>query len=335
MLLCMDFKRDVTPPTTDSGQPHSRPAPVPFDDMMGSLPPTRPMFQAPEQRPEPMPQAPVPTPAPLDDIMGSLPPTRPLNYVPQEPTQTPVNMSPATQKKAKKGLGFLRNRWVLPSIIGVVAVIAIILAGYLSYSHEHKQVVGLDNQVVIFNKHISDQQGEITLLEETVPTLTPSATSYEGWTNYTLKYEKLSFMYPKTWKLVDTSANGSDNVSITSLNNFVITINSGVTVSNPATPVKVIGITPVDFAGKFAYFDLASTANDGLVEEATLSKSPTNALDDFPSKAVGSGSGATNFSLTAAYSSSGDNTGESESLINATKDASFQTAELLIDSMSY
>jgi hypothetical protein len=79
-----------------------------------------------------------------------------------------------------------------------------------------------------------------------------------------------------------------------------------------------------------------STANDGLVEEGTLSQSPTNAIEPFQSKAVGEHPGTPgDFNVVAAYSSSGDNTGESESLTNTNKDASYQTAELLIDSMAY
>jgi len=287
------------------------------------------MFPVQEHKSEAVSQPAMHTPAPLGGIMDSLP-TRPITQSSDEISRSPINMPP--RKEKRKAIA-----WLLPAIGGVVALIAIILTGYLSYSHEHKQVVGLDNQVVEFNKHISDQQGQITLLQETVPTLTPSSTSYQGWTNYSLKYEKLSFQYPKSWKLVDTSANGSDNVSITSLNNFVITINTGVVAtSSPTVPLKIIGVTPIDFAGKFAYFDLVSTANDGLVEEATLSQSPTNPLQEFSSKAVGQHPGtSSNFVVTAAYSSSGDNTGVNESLVNANKDASYQSAELLIDSMAY
>jgi hypothetical protein len=263
-------------------------------------------------------------------MMGSLPPvpTKPISYQPVTP---PTAHTP----KAKRGI--LKNKWVIPVASVLVALIAIGLTGYLTYSSQHKKVVNLDGQIVVFNQHISDQQEQITLLQETVPTLTPTSTAYSGWTTYTLKYENLTFKYPKTWKLVDTSTNGSDNVSITSLNNFVITINTGAALPAIAgNSSKIVGVTPIDFAGKFGYFDFVSTANDGLVEEATLSQSPTNALQPFSSKAVGEHPGTPgDFNVVAAYSSSGANSAVSESLTNTNKDASYQTAELLIDSMAY
>jgi hypothetical protein len=231
----------------------------------------------------------------------------------------------------------IKKTWLLPLIGAAVAIIVIILTGYLTYSWQHKKIVVSDNQAAILNKHISDQQQQIILLQETVPTLVPSESSYAGWTSYSLKHEKLSFQYPKSWKLNDTSANGSDNVSVTSLNNFVITINTGaVAATSTANPLKLIGFMPIDFAGKFAYFDFVSTANDGLVEEGTLSQSPTNALQTFASKAAGEHPGTPgSFGVTAGYSSVGSNVGESQTLVNASKDANYQTAELLIQSMAY
>jgi len=322
----MDFNRDISAPKPSSEQPHNRPAPVPFDDMMGSLPPTRPTLPVIEPKSDIASPVTHSSAAPVDDMFGSLPPARPDRYQPTTPTVH-------TQKVSKK----LNYKWLLPIVGGAVLIIVVGLIGYSAYSSEHKKVAGLDNQILIFNKHISDYQGQVTLLQETVPTLTPSAVSYNGWTTYSLKYEGLTFKYPKSWTLKDTSTNGSDNVSITSLNNFVITINTGAALPPIAgNSSKIIGVTPIDFTGKFGYFDFVSTANDGLVEEAALSQSPTNALQPFGSKAVGEHPGTPGvLNVVAAYSSSGDNTGESESLINTNKDASYQTAELLIDSMAY
>jgi hypothetical protein len=328
MLLYMDFNRDVSTSSHGSEQPHTRPAPVPFDDMMGSLPPTRPTLPVVEQKPDILVSAPITPVAPIDDMMGSLPPARPISHQPT--TLSPPAHTPKTSKK-------LNYKWISAGAGAVVVVVAVGLSGYFAYSSQHKKVANLNSQILIFNQHISDQQQQITLLEETVPTLTPSATSYNGWTTYTLKYENLTFKYPKSWTLKDTSTNGSDNVSITSLNNFVITINTGAAIPKVAgNSANIIGVTPIDFASKFGYFNFVSTANDGLVEEGTLSQSPTNAIEPFQSKAVGEHPGTPgDFNVVAAYSSSGDNTGESESLTNTNKDASYQTAELLIDSMAY
>jgi len=321
----MDFHRDdVTTPGNRPEQLQHRPAAVPFDDMMGSLPPTRPAPRPLEQRP-------------INDMMGSLPPTRQMpGSVDQQPGVLPAPVQTQPRSPQKQKIKWL-SPWLLAVGGGVIAVIAIVLSGYLTYSSQHKKVVALNNQIVIFNQHISDQQQQITLLQETVPTLSPDASSYTGWVSHTLKYEGLTFQYPKSWALSDTSANGSDAVNITSLNNFVITINTGVTIPpSSATAPNIIGFTPINFGGKFGYFDFVSTADDGAVEEATLSQSPTNALKTFPSKAVGEHPGTPgSFSITAGYSSSGSNTGESQTLVNADKDASYQTAELLIDSMTY
>jgi hypothetical protein len=321
----MDFHRDdVITPSNRPEQPQPRPATVPFDDMMGSLPPTRPM-------PRPLDHQPI------NDMMGSLPPTRPIpGSVDQQPgvLPAPLQTQPRSPKKTRRKW---LNSWLIPVGGVIIAIIVIVLSSYLAYSSQHKKVVSLNNQIVIFNQHISDQQQQITLLQETVPTLSPNTSSYIGWTSHTLKYEGLTFQYPKSWTLSDTSSNGSDTVSITSLNNFVITINTGATLPPAtATTPNIIGFTPINFAGKFGYFDFASTANDGAVEEATLSQSPTNPLKTFPSKAVGEHPGTPgSFSITAGYSSTGSNTGESQTLVNADKDASYQTTELLIDSMTY
>jgi len=296
--------------------------------MMGSLPPTRPTLPTLEQKPDILVSAPIRPVAPIDDMMESLPPARPVSH---QPTALSSHLHmPRSPKK-------LNYKWIIAGGGAVVVVVAVALIGYSAYSSQHKKIVGLDKDILVFNQHISNYQQQVTLLQETVPTLTPSATSYNGWTTYSLKYENLTFKYPKSWALKDISTNGSDNVSITSLNNFVITINTGATLPVVAgNSSKIIGVTPIDFGGKFGYFDFVSTANDGLVEEATLSQSPTNALEPFASKAVGEHPGTPGaFNVVAAYSSSGDNTGESESLTNTNKDASYQTAELLIDSMAY
>ena len=325
MLLDMDFQSDSSPaePTPDSSQP--RVTPVRFDDMMGSLPQTRPAPRPLERQPNPS------TTPPVRDVLGSLPTTRPAGPVEHQPTTIP--MGPIQMQIPPKK----KNQLLRPLIGVLILIVVVIVTGYLTYSWQHGKISSLDNQITLFNKTVSNQTQQITLFQETVPNLVPGASAYTGWTNYSLKFEKLAFQYPKIWKLADTSANGSDNVSITSPNNFVITINTGTAATTlSANSLKLIGFTPVNFVGKFGYFDFVSTANDGLVEEALLSQSPINVVQPFASKASGKHPGTPGtFTLIAGYSGTGSNTAESQTLANASKDASYQVAQLLIDSKAY
>jgi hypothetical protein len=307
----MDFQSDNDAPSRSA--PENQPIPAP------AHPVSKPM------------STPVSTPAPFDDMFSSLPSTRPI----QRPTESdrpvinPAITPTARPQKPKKA-------WLKPAIWGTAVVIVAAITGYLTYSSQHSKVVNQYAQIVAFNKTISTQLQQITLLQETVPTLVPIASSYNNWTSYTLKNEKAAFQYPKTWKLVDSSTKNSDDVSVTSPNNFVITITTGsIAPTSVPSSAKLIGYAPINFTGKFGYFDFVSTANDGLVEEAMLSQAALNYHSSFPSVTQGQNSSTTgNFNVTAGYSSV-NGTGESQTIANADKDASYQSAQLLIESIEY
>jgi type II secretory pathway pseudopilin PulG len=106
------------------------------------------------------------------------------------------------------------------------------------------------------NKTTSEQKQE-THKEETTPDL------YADWQTYNLKYEKLSFKYPKSYTVDDKSSDanpdvtpGADWLKLTKDNGFVISIQTGLNgVGGSCETCKLAQSKEVSFLGKTAYLN--------------------------------------------------------------------------------
>jgi hypothetical protein len=164
-------------------------------------------------------------------------------------------------------------------ILLIFLAIIIVLGVHVAYLHRtSKPVVATNNSTSVGSTAVP----------------TPIITNpYVGWSTYTLKYENASFEFPDDLKLSDASNTGSDVVQLNGPSFFVMYINTG-SIGYPgfSNPTPVLTAIPVTFVGQKGYLDYTSTSNDGLVEEVSLSKSSTNFLDAFPSKASGTNESA-------------------------------------------
>jgi plastocyanin len=151
---------------------------------------------------------------------------------------------------------------------------------------------------------------------------------YKGWKSYSLKYEKLSFFYPSTFQLTDTSSNGHDQVTLKGTNGFKASLQTGnsAPLTLPANSTIVHSI-PVQFVGQKDYLDyLASAVNPNLITQVNVS---TNATDATAAPTALNTSGF--IEMNAGYSS--NNPGEA--LTSIAKDSNYLDAQLIIQSMHY
>lgn len=213
-------------------------------------------------------------------------------------------------------------------IILVVAVIVLLgVAGWLVYRNHHK-ATNTSPTTTTSNIH------------KTSSTSSQTADPYAGWKSYTLKYEQATFKYPAGWTLKNTPpvspTDTSDSVNLTAPDGFGVEIATG-GLGHPSYdgPTTVLAAVPVTFAGKAGYADYVSLLDKGMVDVLSLSKSQTNFLDTFTSKASGENEEqAGNFTISAFYATS-NGAYIGKSLTAAKSDPNYQDALLLIKSMQY
>jgi hypothetical protein len=221
---------------------------------------------------------------------------------------------------------------IVLAAVGYLAIDAGAIRGasHLPY-HVFKQDQTTDNTPLITQPQVS----ATTTPAATQETDEQSADPYADFKSYTLKYEKLSFKYPSAWTLKDTSVGNADELTLSGPDDFKMVISSAVpSHSSTDKTLPVVGAKLITFAGQSAYLDFVSTKNDKLVEAVTLSKSSNTTLDTFASKAIGKNKTAKgNLVVTASYT--GLTPPKGASLTEATADANYKNAQLVIESMAY
>ncbi|HXR49540.1 MAG TPA: PsbP-related protein, partial [Verrucomicrobiae bacterium] len=105
----------------------------------------------------------------------------------------------------------------------------------------------------------------------------PSVSVPPSWKQYTLKYEKLSFSYPDSWQLQDTSKSGQDTVTLTGTNGYTASLQSG----NDARPSidanpKILLAESEKLAGQAVYLDFLADQT-GNVSQVYVSTSKSDA----------------------------------------------------------
>lgn len=167
---------------------------------------------------------------------------------------------------------------------------------------------------------------------------TTKSSPYAGWKTYTLKKEKLSFQYPASWQLKDTSDSENDNVTLTGTNGFVMTIGAGAAVSAVNVGSGPIGqATVVTFAGRTAYLDdiITGGAKTRPVYEITMSRTASAASDFFATKNIAFNAANSRILVKMDYWGANDDTSRTEPLSYVQNDVNFKNAKLVVDSMSY
>lgn len=262
--------------------------------------------------------------APSADIPDGVPTTaEPVAIVPPPPDSTPSPPEPApavAQPSASEGpnnvprFGALQPKidahplfsgtkepapkrhsrlvkWTL-ALVTALIIIAVVLyllvdsgtikgASHLPF-HIFKQPVATTTPIITAQPTTGTTSNASTSTNGTVD-------QYAGWKSYTLTYEKISFKYPSSWTITDTSANKSDTVQLTGANGYIYTITTG-GLGHPSSDFSgnVLYNEPITFAHQQAYLDFLGPTSTGTdVQQVSLSKSTTNGLDTFTSNTPG------------------------------------------------
>lgn len=208
---------------------------------------------------------------------------------------------------------------ILPIVLGLLLGLAIVSAGGYCLYAAHRQTLPSGT------------------LSDTVTT--------KGWKSFTLKYEKLSFLYPPSWSIKDSTNDTTelDGLVIIGPNAFEINIEAGRPIAALATGrIPVLGADKLTFLGKDAYAVYAATPlADTTVNAAYLNASATATAPLYISKHVMpyaaarglAGNIGISFGYAGEYAENGVDVRQSFS--QAREDPNFAIAKTIIESMHY
>jgi hypothetical protein len=219
-------------------------------------------------------------------------------------------------------------------IVGAVAIIVIAFIGvgsYYAYRSYHKQNISTSSY--------ADAR------------LDP----YKGWKTYTLKYEKLTFMYPPSWSIDDTTDwigptgvinnPGLDGLAVNGPDSFQISIEAG----TPIDSVTLGGVPTVRGADKLTFLEGDSyvvytsfSPSNNTIDLTYLNASPANTAPQYISKHImprAMANGATHGNLVISFGYTGSPNGEDvskhQSVVEARQDPNYAATKSIIESMHY
>jgi hypothetical protein len=203
--------------------------------------------------------------------------------------------------KSLRGTGF-----IFEVVLAVVVISTAALA--LHDSQQSKKDSGQSNinLTVVVSPRPTPSSSAVPKVAAIVPTT--------GWNTYTLKYEKIKFQYPSTWKLTDISGSinnetdskgaliytpGSDLVTLTSDDGLELSIVTATTASADGPGIKVISSSPVQLLGSNLYLNYISNASPYASANAAYVSTSPSSYSDFPaSKNITLGPGSNTGTIT-------------------------------------
>jgi hypothetical protein len=176
---------------------------------------------------------------------------------------------------------------------------------------------------------------------------------YVGWKTMTLKYEKITFMYPSNWKLVDNSISspqnlggctypGHDYIILTSPNNNHVNLQTGIDCIGDVI-AKSFGSIPVKSLGENLFLDFEADSfevNPTGPSFACLAPSTTadswlsfNSKNIFPSE--GNPSAPMNSFCFTPFTGSDFQSAPNLTVEQIESNVDFNDAKLIFESMTY
>lgn len=207
------------------------------------------------------------------------------------------------------------------------------LVGYGVYVWQNNRVTQLEDQVADLKKSSSTSATATT------------ADPYKGWKTYTTKYEKLTFKYPSTFALSDTSTAADSNEG---LNSDRITL----TASNGLNMVMQTGLwgvgggcdsctnelsEKVQVLGSDYYINYVNNGQKkGNVTSALLASNKDAYMDFLKAKTIMNGDGSPSLmSFSFSYQKNGTDTQVVKSLATYTSDSGVSEIKKILQSLSY
>lgn len=223
----------------------------------------------------------------------------------------------------------------IETILVLIIVILIAAVGWLVYKDRRKPAV-------TSAKSSTAKSGSAQ---------TKPADPYAGWKTYTLTYEKLTFRYPATWTLQDSSASqgltpNADNVTLKAADGYQVSLDDGWDGSGDPLNLAVDSPVPVKFAGNSDYLVFAHPMEAGLrgldpnsVDSAILMVSPVSqyTASSFPQDKNAHGDPRVNNGGSTMLFSGGypGNAKNFATVDQAKSDPEFKNLVLVIQSMHY
>lgn len=208
----------------------------------------------------------------------------------------------------------------------VLAIAAVAGTWYYMNKKINDQKAQQQQQIDALNKQLQDLQKQSQ--SSTTPTESQKST--------TTQYEKISFQYPSTWVLTDTSkpaANGYPyNTDVIKLTNgsYVVDIQTGVSQVGGACPYcKVLKTEPITLLGQNLNLNYVSNDGGPKVDRVIVAKTPTDTFGGFAGKTMPN----TAIFIYGAYKS-GDNY-ISKTLTELQSDTNLASFKQTLQSMKY
>lgn len=240
---------------------------------------------------------------------------------------------------SKNERGF--NAIVLVILIIIVALI--VAVGFLIYRDHHKST-----KVVTTTKSVTTPtKGSTKSTTTTGTTSTTTSNSDAGWKSYTLKNEKLSFMYPPQWKVSDTTASTTtqDQVGFTA-SYGTLYISDGIPNGGTIIQEAASAAVPITYVGQSDYIVFtygngngatrSVQGSDGLINGGILQTgtSDTNGYP-LPTDQTAVGPNDTNGAINAKYIMIDYLTSTQVPLNQAQNTQMYKETRLVIQSMHY
>lgn len=250
--------------------------------------------------------------------------------------QLTTKMKPENPNKRRKTLIIIS--------IAAAAVVLIAGIGYAIYAWQQSQQ---PKQTAQSTNNSTSSQTTTKDEEKTTPSTTPATDPYAGWLSASLKYEKVSFKYPSTWKLTNTSTPhsesdavtpGYDKATLVSPTGLTLTVSTGVYgIGGGPYGNHVFTTTPITTLGGSYYLGFGTYQDDSnLVSKGTVGTKQDKTASMPLSKNISVTSSDTRpfNAISMAYYDAAGNAIEKQ-VSDFQNDASYNDTLLIIKSLTY
>ncbi len=243
------------------------------------------------------------------------------NINPEKEAQVAVEqVMPQQKKPGRKAL----------QIFAIIALLVLVAGGV--YAWQNNRVAKLENQVADLKKN------------DTPTAKQTPADPYAGWKTYTTKYEKLTFKYPASFALSDTSTKASyegldsDRITLTGSDNFLFVMQTGLWgVGGGCENCTIAKSESIKVLNKPYYLNYVNTGDKaGMETYLLLDNNQSIYMDFINSRTIKNADGTPSLmSFTFNYQANGTDTQKPMPLSTYENDQNSANAKLVLKSLRY
>lgn len=243
------------------------------------------------------------------------------NINPEKEAQAAVEqVMPQQKKPGRKAL----------QIFAIVALLVLVAGGI--YAWQNNRVAKLESQVADLKK------------ADTPKVKPPAADPYAGWKTYTTKYEKLTFRYPASFTLSDTSTKAgyegldSDRITLTGSDNFEFVMQTGLWgVGGGCENCTIAKSESIKVLNQLYYLNYVNSGDKaGKVTYVLLASNQSSYMDFLKSRTIKNADGTPSLmSFSFSYQANGTDTQKSMPLSTYENNQNLENTKLVLESLSY